>query len=222
MKIVIENIKFDYNIGCRLLKLKYGNTPFGNLHDIWDDIVPMTFIEIASEITNIEQRRVAISCLGLERISQQTSPTLISSETILKKTTWVTPTGELVEKQFEDTYNLYKVEGKKMSMGTNNRMDDAYFVKFKDTSTDREYMIWVDALDVLTTNNKSTSKMELDHINAIEAIAWTFQTKVPKGNIQTIVRQGDCILIKYNDKFSGTKPRHLTEKEYREYLELES
>ena len=49
MKIVINNVAFDYNIGCRLLKSKYKNEPFGNLGDIWEDIVPITFKEIATE-----------------------------------------------------------------------------------------------------------------------------------------------------------------------------
>ena len=38
MKIIIENTRFDYNIGCRLLKTKYRNTPFNGLEDIWEDI----------------------------------------------------------------------------------------------------------------------------------------------------------------------------------------
>ncbi len=38
MKIIIENTRFDYNIGCRLLKTKYRNVPFKGLEDIWEDI----------------------------------------------------------------------------------------------------------------------------------------------------------------------------------------
>ena len=54
MKIVINNVAFDYNIGCKLLKSKYKDVPFGNLGDIWEDIVPITFKEIATEINNLE------------------------------------------------------------------------------------------------------------------------------------------------------------------------
>jgi len=59
MKIIIENTEFDFNTGCRLLKLKYDACPFPKLEDIWDDIQPMTFGEIAM-IENLEQRRVGV------------------------------------------------------------------------------------------------------------------------------------------------------------------
>jgi len=74
MKIIIENTRFDYNIGCRLLKTKYGNVPFKGLEDIWEDIVPITFKEISMEIQNIEQRRIAVGCLGLEKIYKEVNP----------------------------------------------------------------------------------------------------------------------------------------------------
>ncbi len=107
MKIIIENTRFDYNIGCRLLKTKYRNTPFNGLEDIWEDIVPITFKEITTEIQNIEQRRIAVGCLGLENIYKEVNPTLIKSETISKETFWVGENGELIKKNFEDTYELY-------------------------------------------------------------------------------------------------------------------
>ncbi len=82
MKIIIENTRFDYNIGCRLLKTKYRNVPFKGLEDIWEDIVPITFKEITKELENIEQRRIAIGCLGLENIYKEVNPKLVSSKTI--------------------------------------------------------------------------------------------------------------------------------------------
>ena len=54
------------------------------------------FKEIATQINNLEQRRVAISCIGLEEIAREVNPTLIGSETISKQTTWVTPEGDLI------------------------------------------------------------------------------------------------------------------------------
>jgi len=226
MKIVINNIQFDYNLGCRLLKSKYKDQPFGNLKDIWNDIQPITFKEIATDIINIEQRRVAIGCLGLEEIAKEVNPTLIGSETISKQTTWVTQEGDLVNHSFDDTYSLYKIDGKQWSAGTaaNYYADDVYFLKFKDTSTDREYMLWVDASDVRRTNNASgRSNWTMDgKITPIQAIAWSFQTKVPRGGIEKIVRQGDCIMIKKKTDVMDGDVRHLTEEEYRTLLELES
>jgi hypothetical protein len=227
MKIVISNVAFDYNIGCKLLKAKYKDVPFGNLDDIWDDIVPITFKEIATQITNIEQRRVAIGCIGLEEIAREVNPTLVKKETLSKQTTWVTPEGEMVQHKFKDTYELFKVEGKKWSEGTDRNWgaNDVYFLRFKDTSTDREYMLWVDAESVARTNNKNQgwfSSSQREHITPIQAIAWTFQTNVPVGKIEKIVRQGDCIMIKRTGNDLLDTPRHLTEEEYRELLVAES
>lgn len=232
MKIIINNIEFPYNEGCRLLKLKYNECPMKDIEDIWNDIVPMTFKEIATLFRNTEQRRVAVGCLGLERLVSEVKPTLVNKKTLKKKTTWVTQSGELITKKFNDTYELYKVDGDVWSKGVENtwrKPQPVYYVKCKDTSTDREYMIWIDARSVFETNDNRTSNRwyssEEDYgskINAIQAIAWTIQTDIPKYNIEKIVRQGDCILIKKMEGAKSDNTRHLTEEEYKELLELES
>lgn len=229
MKIIIENTRFDYNIGCRLLKTKYRNTPFKGLEDIWEDIVPISFKEIVSEIQNIEQRRIAVGCLGLENIYKEVNPTLIKSETISKETFWVGENGELIKKNFEDTYELYEVKGNVWGEGTDfgwRNPNNVHFVKCKDTSTDREYFIWVDAQSVYRTNNKdkwlSSSENFGEKITPIQAIAWTIQTDIKEGGIEKIVRQGDCVLIKKKKKCESGSVRHLTEKEYRTLLVAES
>ena len=101
MQIIINNMKFPYDLGCRLLKLKHQTCPFEQLADIWDDIVPLSFKEIA-QLPNLEQRRVGVLCLGLERLLNDVKPKLISKETLTKTTTWVNEKGELVEKTFKD------------------------------------------------------------------------------------------------------------------------
>jgi hypothetical protein len=228
MKIIINNVAFDYNIGCKLLKTKYKNEPFGNLDDIWEHIVPMTFKEIATEIKNLEQRRIAIGCLGLDQIVKEVSPTLMKSETLKKQTTWVTPSGEIETKKFNDTYELWKVDGNKWSEGTDARWgaDDVFYIRCKDTSTDREYLIWIDATDVARTNNKngwfSNSTETRNGITPIQAIAWTIQTDIEQGGIDKIVRQGDCILIKMKEGATKGRVRHLTEEEYKGLLVAES
>ena len=229
MKIIIENTRFDYNIGCRLLKTKYRNVPFKGLEDIWEDIVPISFKEIVSEIQNIEQRRIAVGCLGLENIYKEVNPTLIKSETISKETFWVGENGELIKKNFEDTYELYEVKGNVWGEGTDfgwRNPNNVHFVKCKDTSTDREYFIWVDAQSVYRTNNKdkwlSSSENFGEKITPIQAIAWTIQTDIEEGGIEKIVRQGDCVLIKKKKKCESGSVRHLTEKEYRTLLVAES
>jgi hypothetical protein len=145
-----------------------------------------------------------------------------------KQTTWVTPEGELETKQFNDTYELWKVSGNVWSEGTEARWgaDDVYYVRCKDTSTDREYLIWIDATDVARTNNKngwfSNSTETREGITPIQAIAWTIQTDVEQGGIDKIVRQGDCILIKMKKDATKGSVRHLTEEEYKTLLVAES
>lgn len=239
MKIVIDNVVFDYNIGCRILKLKYETSPFPDLEDIWDDIVPMTFVDIAIELTNIEQRRVGINHLGLERLKDEVNPTLVSSQSLEKETMWVNSEGELVVKNYTDIYELYKVDGTKWATGVagrgGNLVVDVFYVKCKDTSTNREYFIWIDDIGVYLTNNThDTNGRKLDRfslsrkggvgdkINPIQCIAWTIQTDIEEGGIDYLIRQGDCILIKTKPKYNKGEVRHLTEKEYRELLRFES
>lgn len=228
MKIVIENTTFDFNTGCRLLKLKHENSPFEDLDDMWNDIVPMTFKEIA-ELKNLEQRRVGIICLGLDRISKEVNPKLIDKKTLEKTTTWVGSDGKEVKHKFQDTYELYEVKGEKFGKSNQwgSNFADCYFVKFKDTSTDREYMIWIEPRSVFNANNKKGiwwSRDMVKELNAIQCIAWTIQTNVVEGNIKEIVRQGDCVFVKPKDSSVPllNSSRHLTESEYKKFLKIES
>ena len=228
MKIIIENVAFTYDEGCRLLKLKHNeNCPFDELKDIWNDIIPFTFKDIA-KFENLEQRRVGIMCLGIDRLVKEVNPTLLNSKTLSKTTSWVNESGELVTKKFKDTYELYEVNGEYFSKGLSNSWDkinDCYFVKCKDTSTDREYLIWVDLQSVYQTNNESDRwGFNKNKVNAIQCVAWTIQTDIAEGNIEKIIRQGDCILIKPKDILKSGKvtTRHLTEKEYKTLLVAES
>lgn len=225
MKIVVENTQFSYDTGCRLLKTKSEVCPFEELEEIWDSIEPLTFKEIA-RLENLEQRRVGILCLGLERLISEVNPKLLNKKTVSKKTTWVNEKGELVEKNFKDTYELFEVSGDYFNegLGTYQKMRDSYYVRCKDTSTDREYLLWVDLGSVSETNGVSRWNFNKKDINAIQCIAWTIQTNVAEGNIEKILRQGDCILIKPKNPNAEMldSPRHLTEKEYLTLLVAES
>jgi hypothetical protein len=168
---------------------------------------------------------VGVLCLGLERLASEVQPKLLSKKTLKKSTTWVDVNGNFVTTKFNDTYELYEVSGDYFNEGLQgwNKMENAYFVKLKDTSTDRTYFIWVEPRSVYNTNNDNRWNFELNKINAIQCIAWTIQTNVPQGSIEKIIRQGDCILIKPNGKYKPLdSARHLTEKEYKELLVAES
>ena len=209
MKIIIENVIFPYEIGCRLLKLKYKKCPYWNLKKDWNNTKPFSFEEIC-KIKNIEHRRIAILYLGIERLIKEVKPTLVDKKVISKSTTWVSEDGDLIEREYKDTYELYKVDSSYFNKDISEsyiKMNDCHFVKCKDTSTDREYLIWVDVPSNFT---------------AIEAIAWTIQTNLPEGNIESIIRQGDCILLKAKNINKKSYIRHLTGKEYKKLLILES
>jgi len=227
MKIVINNVEFPFDLGCRVLKLKYQDEcPMEQLEDFWDKVVPATFGDIA-QLPNLEQRRVGILNLGMEAIIKEAKPTLLSSKTIKKTTTWVNEKGELVEHTFDDTYELFEVKGEVFSQNMENswrKMEDCHYIRCKDTSTDREYLIWVDLRSVYSTNELGSNwDFDMSKINPIHCIAWTIQTDVPQGNIAKIVRQGDCVMIKPKGTYTPLdKPRHLTEKEYLKLIVAES
>jgi len=233
MKIIIDNVPFEFDLGCKVLKLKGGNSPFEELNSFWNEIVPIDFAEI-SLLPNLEQRRIAIKYLGIDNIVSQVNPQLISEETISKETTWINELGVEETIKFDDTYRLFSVNENVLLKGKNEEIDKwnnakQYFVKFKDTSTDREYMIWVDIASVYKTNhNKQLNRWNTDkafeegNITAIDCIAWTIKTTLPTNNIKTIIRQGDCVLLKPISSELQVKERHLTSKEYRELLKFES
>jgi len=229
MEIVINNVPTEFNLGCRMLKTKGGDCPFDELQDFWEDIQPLNFKEIA-QIPNLEQRRVALLFLGLDRMIEEVKPTLVSTETIKKQTTWINEQGELVEHKFDDTYELYKVAGEYFGKTQNHwqRIDDAYYVRCKDTSTDREYLIWVDlnsVWNVKCENNKNLNRWNFNpnEVDAIDCIAWTIQTNIAQGGIEKIVRQGDCIMIKPKARYETLgRERHLTKWEYLTLLVAES
>lgn len=224
MQIVVENHKFDYDMGCRMLKLKYGNQcPFPELEEFWDDIKPLTFAEIA-KLPNLEERRVGINCLGIDKLVAEVKPKLVSSESIKKTTKWVED-GKEVTHNFTDKYELFEVNGEALSGGLEGwqKLANAYYIRFKDTSTDRYYLLWVDIRSVFVTNNDGGWLWDIkNQINAIDCISWTIQTNVKKGGIEKIIRQGDCILIKTLPNAEFGDVRHLTGEEYRTLLVAES
>jgi hypothetical protein len=227
-KLVLENVTFDFDLGCKIVRLKYDECPeqFKALESFWYDIVPATFSDIA-QLSNLEQRRIGIRLLGLDRLVKEVNPKLLNSTTLKKTNTWVNENGELETFDFEDTYELYEVKGEVFSQGLDKwqTMKDCHYVKCKDTSTDREYLIWVDLADVFRTNfdNWYSEKEHKKNINSIMAIAWTITTNIPKGKIKEIYRQGDCILFRPKGKYEPlNRARHLTEDEYKNLMVSES
>jgi hypothetical protein len=229
---VINSEKFEVETGKKLLKLKYENCPFDELKDEWNDITPLTFQEILKDLRNVEQRRVAINILGTERLMKEIEPQLVDRQVVTKTTRWVVDedTNERVERTYlrrcrtiEDVYELYKVELEALGLHNNGNWgnNSLYYVKCKDTSTDREYMLWVDDNGVRRANDLHWRDGQID---AIHAIAWTIQTRYQKGDILSIVRQGDCVLVKPKPdaRPQSWGERHLSKEEYLTLLKDES
>jgi hypothetical protein len=88
--------------------------------------------------------------------------------------------------------------------------------------------MWVDLQSVWDTNNPDKIGWKrpenwLKKVNSIMGIAWTITTDVPQGNIEDIIRQGDCILVKPKGEYEPLNvARHLTEKEYKTLISAES
>lgn len=230
-KLVLDNVSFDFDLGCKIARLKYKDCPenFNPIRDIWEDIVPATFADIA-RLPNLEQRRIGIRSLGLERLIKEVKPTLLNSTTLKKSNMWVNENGVLENFDFDDTYELYEVKGEVFSKGLDERqkMKDCHYIRCKDTSTDREYLIWVDLESVWDTNypDKKGWLRDQNYIKKITAdmcVAWTITVNIKLGEIEEIYRQGDCILVKPKQGYTTLdRPRHLTAQEYRTFMVAES
>jgi len=219
MEIIINNVPFDYEMGLKICIA--GSIQIEGLDINQEDT--LTFKDIAM-LSNIEQRRIAILHFGTERLLNEIEPVLVSKE-ILNKTTDCVIDGMLTTINYQDTYELYKVSGKKLFGEGKWNVRDEYYVKCRDTSTDREYIIWVDISSVLRANKKSEWKFKdgNETVDAIECIAWTIKTDVPTEEIEYIVRQGDCVFVKTkNEDYRKDMVRHISKEEYINLLKFES
>jgi len=199
-KLIISNREFDFEIGCKILKLKYQNQPcpIDYLNDFWNDIQPATFSDIAL-IQNVESRRIAFSLLGTDNLLKHIDLILVDKQDINRKNKWKVG-DEYIHYHTIETYYLYALSSEAIEkLGLASWLQyNIKILKFKDTSTDREYILW--------TNTHSN--------DAIAAIADSFKIRAKHGNIEKIIRQGDCLLVKLIEPEQFTFERSLTKEEY--------
>lgn len=223
--------ELPFELGIRLFKCIFSECPIKEIEAIWSDIEPMTFAEVNRLFTTIEQKRTAFQFIGLERMIGDLNPVLVSAESLSKSTSWVQPDGSILQHHFTDTYEIYRVDATDLwgSQATETvsreQLANVYFVKCRDTSTGKEYVIWVDLQDIYRVNRERHLTNGISYydsrtnfealVTPIEAIAWTIMTDIPYGSIEYILRQGDCIFVRPTADCKGqTYPRHLTGKEY--------
>jgi hypothetical protein len=240
--VFINGMNFNGETGMRLLKLQHTTCPYPEWQEAWDSVEPLRFRDITRLFKDHDRRRMAIRSLGIDRLIPDIETTLVKAETMEKITSWVDTDGNTHTRHFTGTYSLHRVRWDTLfSDAGDTRIDktrphhpcssDLYFVKFRDTTTDREYINWVNLRDVHFTNHpditrdmvSALSQARIEKMSSpINAIAWTIETTLAKGSIEAIIRQGNCILVRPVNEPVIVAPRRLTGEEYRTLLRVES
>jgi hypothetical protein len=227
-KYTINNRR-DFNLSeaLRLWRAKYsdirdfdkevitheGLYPFRDfVHEMWDDIKPIT-VQDALGITNSEIRRTYFDCIGIEKLFKELDPILRDRQVVKKKRTRWDDNNDQYEYEFEDVYELYEIEGKKLfeTDRWGNTPDPVYAVRCWCTTTNREY--WIYVTDEAATGSRRWSWPKKNpEYDAIRAIAWTIRIDVK--NPKRIYRQGDIIVAKLSVNDETVESYHLTKEQY--------
>lgn len=227
---------FSLTEALRLYKAKYPE--FGDFHkdvvkinnpmlvefgkfvsEVWDSIEPVTTQEALAQPNN-ETRRVYFSCIGVQKLFKDLDPKLLDAQTINKKRWGWDKDNNKVMNLFNDVYELYEIEGKKMFERDrwNNEPNPIYAVRCWCTTTGREYWIYVPMEAAIGIRwFGGTQNVNPD---AIRAIAWTIRIDIK--NPQSIYRQGDIIVVEMPDNPEECEERHITKEEYLNLMYSES
>lgn len=193
---------------------------FGNfVESLWADIQPVT-VEEALKISNTEIRRTYFDCIGVIRLFKELKPKLRDKQKITKKRANWNENNQEIFRTFEDVYELYEIEGKKLfdKDRWNREPNPIYAVRCWCTTTNREYWIYVPEL--AATGKSWWGHSEKKDYNAIRAIAWTIRVDVT--NPEKIYRQGDIIVVKKSKNSKECPPYHLNEQQYLDLMYSET
>jgi hypothetical protein len=188
------------------------------VEECWNRIEPVT-VEEALQQENTEDRRVFFDAIGIEKLFKSLDPKLLDRQVLKKnRTRWDDELNEYTY-TFEDVYELYEIDGKKLyeTDRWGNEPRPIYAVRCWCTTTNREYWLYVPVEAALGSNwwYRDDVRNEPD---AIRAIAWTVRIDVPAENVEKIYRQGDIIVakIKPRAKLEETtfSPYHLSKDQY--------
>lgn len=179
---------------------------------------------------NTEDRRVYFDAIGIEKLFKSLDPKLLDKQTIKKKRTrWDDEFNEYTH-EFEDVYELYRIEASKMftvDRWGNEPRDHIYAVRCWCTTTNREYWLYVPRWAALGEQWWSGDQDDKTRADAIRAIAWTVRLDVPISHVEKIYRQGDIIVTKIKEDFSGDNnlsalPYHLSKEDYLQLMYSET
>jgi hypothetical protein len=199
---------------------------FGNfIEEMWDSIKPATVQEALAK-ENAEERRVYFDCIGVQELFKQLEPTLRDRQVIKKKRTKWNDKNDPYQYEFEDVYELYEIDGRKMfeTDRWGRTPNPVFAVRCWCTTTNREYWLYVDS-QAATGERWFTPGDEVTY-DAIRAIAWTIRVDVAEEQIERLYRQGDIIVVKLNDVPQVPLPigffRHLSKETYLEKMYSET
>jgi hypothetical protein len=186
---------------------------FGNfVEEYWDSIAPVT-VEEALRISNTETRRTYFDCIGVQKLFKSLNPKLLDKQIITKKRANWDDENKEVFRTFEDVYELYEIEGKKLFEKDrwNRDANPVYAVRCWCTTTNREYWLYVNQEAATGQRWWGDDKKNYD---AIRAIAWTILIDTDENNIEKMYRQGDIIVVKLKKETSPGASRHLSKEGY--------
>lgn len=194
------------------------------VHEMWDDIIPVT-VQDALSNPNAETRRTYFDCIGVQTLFQELKPTLRDKQVIKKKRMRWDDNNDSYEYEFEDVYELYEIDGKKLFKTDqwNREPTPVFAVRCWCTTTNREYWIYVNE-EAATGDRNFTWRMRKDedaiNYDAIRAIAWTIRLDVK--NPERIYRQGDIIVAKLSRENDNITPYHLSKEQYLQLMYSET
>jgi hypothetical protein len=227
--IVNNREGFDLTTALRLWKTKYADDyrdfqkeviTHESLNDFdlfvqecWSKIKPVT-VEEALKVENAEERRTYFDCIGIEKLFKSLNPKLLDKQTIKKKRTRWDDKFEEYTHEFEDIYELYEIEGKKLfdKDRWGNDPQPIYAVRCWCTTTNREYWLYVPKDAALGRQWWLSDEAPENKPDAIRAIAWTVRVSIT--DPEKIYRQGDIIVVKESRTSVETNPYHLTKEQY--------
>lgn len=232
--IVNNREGFDLTTALRLWKTKYADdyrdfqkaviiheslNDFDQfVQECWNKIQPVT-VEDALKVQNTEERRTYFDAIGIEKLFKQLNPTLLDKQTVKKSRTRWNEEFEEYKHEFEDVYELYEIEGKKLfdKDRWGNEPNPVYAVRCWCTTTNREYWLYVPREAALGSRWWS-SDPEDNKPDAVRAIAWTVRIDVNEKDVEKIYRQGDIIVAKMKNRTKITErtftPYHLSKEQY--------
>lgn len=178
------------------------------VEEMWDDILPITTEEALRE-QNMERRRAMFDCIGVSNLFKALKPQLLDKQIINKVRTRWDERNHPYEHRFDDTYELYKIEGHKLFKQVNEwrTPDPVYAVRCWCTTTNREYWIYVPE-DAAFGEDPFADRVP----DVIKGIAWTIRINIT--HPQRIYRQGDIILVQESEQSKEVEPYHLSKKQY--------